>query len=63
MADKITISKTEYYNLKCSQAKLEMLECGGVDNWEWYGESLFPDDDCHPDFNAVKEEIHDEIFG
>lgn len=24
--------------------KLAALENGGVDNWDWYGESLFPDE-------------------
>lgn len=25
--------------------KLGALEAGGVDNWNWYGESLYPDED------------------
>ena len=36
----ITISKKEYFDLRLASAKLLLLECGGVDNWEWYGESL-----------------------
>jgi len=39
----ITISKTEYFSLKKDELELSLLEVGGVDNWEWYGESLNPD--------------------
>lgn len=36
----ITISIAEYKELIKDQNKLNALEIGGVDNWEWYGESL-----------------------
>jgi len=36
----VTISKEEYVDLLVSSERLSRLECGGVDNWEWYGESL-----------------------
>ena len=35
-----TISKKEYEELLDRDRKLSALEAGGVDNWEWYGESL-----------------------
>lgn len=35
-----TISKKEYEELLDRDRKLTALEHGGVDNWEWYGESL-----------------------
>lgn len=35
-----TISKREYEELMDRNRKLSALEAGGVDNWEWYGESL-----------------------
>ena len=35
-----TISKEEYEDLLDRDRKLSALEAGGVDNWEWYGESL-----------------------
>jgi hypothetical protein len=35
-----TITKEEYDELVDRDRKLTALECGGVDNWEWYGESL-----------------------
>jgi len=36
----VTITKAEYDVLKQDQFKLDCLERGGVDNWEWYGEAL-----------------------
>lgn len=36
----VTISKEEYETLLRSYRKLQALEDRGVDNWEWYGESL-----------------------
>ncbi len=35
-----TISKEEYEDLLDRDRTLAALEAGGVDNWEWYGESL-----------------------
>ena len=35
-----TISKREYEELMDRNRKLSALEAGGVDNWEWYSESL-----------------------
>ena len=42
MQGNVTISRAEYLSLRLSAEKLAMLEAGGVDNWEWYGESLWP---------------------
>lgn len=36
----VTIPKAEYESLQRRSRKLAALEAGGVDNWEWYGESL-----------------------
>lgn len=36
----VTIPKSKYINLLVKSDTLEALECGGVDNWEWYGESV-----------------------
>jgi len=38
--DEATISKDELGELRKDQFKLRGLEAGGVDNWEWYDESL-----------------------
>ena len=36
----VIISKNEFADLLRDSDKLNRLECGGVDNWDWYGESL-----------------------
>lgn len=36
----ITISKKRYYELLEAEDRLECLEAGGVDNWDWYSDSL-----------------------
>jgi len=36
----VTIKKSEYLGLKKDEKMLRALEAGGVDNWEWYGDSL-----------------------
>lgn len=36
----VTISKKEYLSLLDDQSWRIALEYGGVDNWEWYHESL-----------------------
>lgn len=45
----ITIDQKRYDELLLAERKLDALEAGGVDNWEWYYESLkqagFYDDD------------------
>lgn len=38
----VTISKERYEELLDSESKLYYLAAGGVDNWEWYDESLKP---------------------
>jgi len=36
----VTITADRMLKLLAAEIKLEALETGGVDNWEWYGESL-----------------------
>ena len=36
----IIIPKNKFADLLRDSDKLSRLECGGVDNWDWYGESL-----------------------
>jgi hypothetical protein len=36
----ITVSKEEYKQLQSDSLKLQCLDEGGVDNWEWYGEAM-----------------------
>ena len=40
MSNKIEISYEQYKELLDREEKLSALEVGGVDNWEWYDESL-----------------------
>jgi hypothetical protein len=57
----ITISADEYLRLKCSDARLMLLEIGGVDNWEWYGDSLNPDGE--ESINEIEDRLKKEILG
>lgn len=36
----VTITKKRYEELLDHAFKLSCLEAGGVDNWEWYSDSL-----------------------
>lgn len=40
MSDKVTISASEYKKMQRELAKLNALEAGGVDKWEWFEDSL-----------------------
>lgn len=40
MTDTVTITRKEYDTLKHDARVLAALEAGGVDNWDWYSESL-----------------------
>jgi len=55
MEDNITISKKLYLQLQVDSEKLNRLKAGGVDNWDWYGESLNPDGE--PDIDEFKESM------
>jgi len=61
MEGKVTITKNEYCNLRKSSLRLNLLENGGVDNWEWYGEALNPDgeDDIDEREEALEKEIEE----
>ncbi len=55
----VTITKQKYYELLCAEAELALLESGGVDNWDWYSESLYGDGDDNLDTltAAIKKEV------
>lgn len=38
--DMILIPRETLFDLICDSNTLAALEIGGVDNWEWYGESI-----------------------
>lgn len=48
------ISAERLKKLERMEAKLNALEAGGVDNWEWYGESL-------KEYN-LENEIEEKIY-
>lgn len=59
MEGTVTITKDEYFRLCVDAEKLKRLECGGVDNWNWYGESLNPDGE--PSFEEYENRLMKEI--
>lgn len=60
----ITITMALYNNLCESDAKLEALKQGGVDNWDWYGESLENYAQQYANSNDMTlEEAEEELYG
>jgi len=57
---KVTMSTKEYFSLEKASMKLDFLECGGVNNWDGYGDSLYPDDD-EDDYDNVVNNLKDEL--
>jgi len=61
----MSLSAQRLKELERAEAKLAALEAGGVDNWEWYGESL----KSYNEENELEESRSDlindlsEIFG
>lgn len=58
---KITISKDEYISLLIDSEILGRLESGGVDNWEWYSESITGDgQEC---LDVLRSRLENEFSG
>lgn len=55
------ITKEEYFTLKSAEIKLDMLESSGVDNWDWYGDALNPDDGKK--YHEQIEDLKIQVFG
>lgn len=55
----IIIPKNKFANLLRDSDKLYRLEYGGVDNWEWYGESLNNDD---PSYEEIQDMSDDDLL-
>lgn len=53
----VTIDNERYVRLLVAEETLRRLDAGGVDNWEWYSESLNPDD--QPSLQVFEEESYD----
>lgn len=49
----VTIPKIEYDQLIRDQRVLEALHAGGVDNWDWYSDSI---NMYYPEYFAEDEE-------
>lgn len=50
----VQVEESRLAELLREEWKLQALEAGGVDNWEWYDESLF-----HPDEGKTLNDIED----
>lgn len=55
----ITISKSEYRQLLKVEARMQLMEEGGVDNWQWIHESLYGDH-LDQDLEQLEEAIDKE---
>ena len=58
--DTYTITRGEYFDLRMSEARLDMLEAYGVDNWQGYG-YCFRDVDG-PNIEEIERGLRLEIF-
>ena len=56
----IIIPKNEFASLLRDSDKLRRLEYGGVDNWEWYSESLNDDED--PSYEEFQDMSDDDLI-
>ena len=54
----VIIPKNELASLLRDSDKLHRLECGGVDNWEWYDESLNND----PSYKKIQDMSNDDLI-
>lgn len=55
MNEMVKISKSKLIELLKDCAKLRALEAGGVDNWEWYDESI-------EQYEKILEEVKDDYL-
>lgn len=56
----IKISKERLAHLLRREQELKLLENGGVDDWEWYGDSLNPDDGIT--YDDITDMSDDEVI-
>ena len=57
---KVEVSKERLAKLLRKEQELRLLENGGVDNWEWYGDSLNPDDGIT--YDDITDMSDDEVI-
>ena len=56
----IIIPKNEFASLLRDSDRLRRLEYGGIDNWEWYGESLNAETD--PSYKEIQDMSDDDLI-
>lgn len=49
------IDENRLRELLIAEYKLNALETGGVDNWDWYGEALYSDEEDGYNLNDYEE--------
>ena len=57
----IIIPKNEFVDLLRDSDKLNRLECGGVDNWDWYDESLNNDNE-DPSYEKIQDMSDNDLI-
>lgn len=58
-----SISEEELRDLLSCRHTLTALECGGVDSWSWYGESISDYEKIYCDENGIEDNLCiDEII-
>ena len=57
---KVEISKERLAKLLRKEQELRLLENGGVDDWDWYEESLNPDDGIT--YDEIQDMSDDEVI-
>lgn len=58
--NKVEISKERLAKLLRKEQELRLLENGGVDDWEWYGDSLNPD--AGITYDEIQDMSDDEVI-
>lgn len=61
----IQVEENRLAELLREEWKLNALEAGGVDNWDWYDYSLYgdvPEDNDIPKFNQIEDMSDKEII-
>ena len=58
----VTISAQEYVRLRLDSERLARLECGGVDNWDWYSEALYSRDFNKATLDEFEEKLKKEYL-
>ena len=56
----VIIPKEEFASLLRDSDKLHRLECGGVDNWEWYSEALNDEEDLS--YDEIQDMSDDDLI-